>query len=366
MFCGQCGKRVMENMLFCPFCGSPIVIPDQDGNAPQHNGEAVPPKAADAPLEQENRQSEPEDVQSEDVQETPKTEATSPRSLFSDEPEIEQRAEDADPIEEFVPLSFDFDAPAEDAQPNSPEPERADAPEPPRDRPVIEDIPEEPAPKRRSRNSVGPKPQDRRPSGAYIPPKDVDMDDLFMDEPDAYDDDDYDLDDDYDSSFGGKSYQYVEEEEGGFFARHVRGIVALILLAVVIVVLLLWSLSNAGQTTLAQMNLAWKADVYSTLADQAYKAGSKLEAAQYYEKAFARESNNYEYAHSSMVAYYESGEIEKAAAMLKKCIAMRPNEVEPYQEMLVLYPDAASRPWEITEIVRDGYSRTGDERLNVG
>ena len=52
--------------------------------------------------------------------------------------------------------------------------------------------------------------------------------------------------------------------------------------------------------------------------------------------------------------------------MLKKCIAMRPNEVEPYQEMLVLYPDAASRPWEITEIVRDGYSRTGDERLNVG
>ena len=129
MFCGQCGKRVMENMLFCPFCGSPIVIPDQDGNAPQHNGEAVPPKAADAPLEPENRQAEPEDAPSEDVQETPKTEATSPRSLFSDEPEIEQRAEDADPIEEFVPLSFDFDAPAEDAQPNSPEPERTDAPE---------------------------------------------------------------------------------------------------------------------------------------------------------------------------------------------------------------------------------------------
>ena len=30
MFCGQCGKKVMENMLFCPFCGEPIVIPDQD------------------------------------------------------------------------------------------------------------------------------------------------------------------------------------------------------------------------------------------------------------------------------------------------------------------------------------------------
>ena len=30
MYCSQCGKKVQENMLFCPFCGSPIVIPDQD------------------------------------------------------------------------------------------------------------------------------------------------------------------------------------------------------------------------------------------------------------------------------------------------------------------------------------------------
>ena len=33
MYCGQCGKKVMENMLFCPFCGAPIVIPDQDAPA---------------------------------------------------------------------------------------------------------------------------------------------------------------------------------------------------------------------------------------------------------------------------------------------------------------------------------------------
>ena len=30
MFCSQCGKKVTENMLFCPFCGKPIVIPDQE------------------------------------------------------------------------------------------------------------------------------------------------------------------------------------------------------------------------------------------------------------------------------------------------------------------------------------------------
>ena len=29
MFCSQCGKKVLEMMLFCPFCGSPIVVPEQ-------------------------------------------------------------------------------------------------------------------------------------------------------------------------------------------------------------------------------------------------------------------------------------------------------------------------------------------------
>ena len=33
MFCSQCGKRVLESMLFCPFCGAPIVIPEQSDGA---------------------------------------------------------------------------------------------------------------------------------------------------------------------------------------------------------------------------------------------------------------------------------------------------------------------------------------------
>ncbi len=391
MFCGQCGKRVMENMLFCPFCGSPIVIPDQNEDMPAAAPEAqaampdgvidaaptepayISPETADAPMEPAYIPPETADAPPEISFDRQKTEDERPHSLFSDEFTAADQKSDVDPADTFVPLSFDFDAPAEQSEPR-PEPKRAepeieDIPEETiavrRSKPVIEDIPEEKPPMRRAANTVAPqKQQERSPNRTYIPPKDVNVDDLFMDEPDAYDDE-YDLGEDYDSGFGGRSYKFVEEEEGSFFSRHVRGIVALILLAMVIVVLALWSFSNSGQTTLARMNLAWKASVYSSLADQAYKSGSKLEAAQFYEKAFARDQENYEYAHSSMVAYYESGEIERAAAMLKKCIAMRPNDVEPYQEMLVLYPDAASRPWEITEIVRDGYSRTGDERLNA-
>lgn len=380
MFCGQCGKRVMENMLFCPFCGSPIVIPDQGGEAPaaaEDVREVAP--AGTAGGGQETAGPERAKERETPAEIPPEAENRRPFSLFSD---ADLPEEASVPAEEFEPLSFDFDAPA--GAPAEPEP----VPEPPK-REIVDipeeipqprrTVPEQDAPPRRTAPEIEPRPE--RASGrAYIPPRDVDVENLFMDAPerqkrgggygerDAYDDDDYDFDpeDDYDSGYGGKSYRFVEEEEGSFFSRHVRGIVALILLAVAAVVLTLWSFSNAGQTTLARMNLAWKAPVYSSLADEAYKKGSKLEAAQYYEKAFARKPDNYEYAHSSMVAYYESGEIEKAAAMLKKCIAMHPNDVEPYREMLVLYPDAASRPWEITEIVRDGYSRTGDERLNVG
>ncbi|MER2144035.1 MAG: zinc-ribbon domain-containing protein, partial [Eubacteriales bacterium] len=34
MYCSHCGKKVGEDMLFCPFCGKPIVIPEQD-DAPE-------------------------------------------------------------------------------------------------------------------------------------------------------------------------------------------------------------------------------------------------------------------------------------------------------------------------------------------
>ena len=34
MFCSRCGKKVLEYMLFCPFCGTEIVIPEQDEAAP--------------------------------------------------------------------------------------------------------------------------------------------------------------------------------------------------------------------------------------------------------------------------------------------------------------------------------------------
>jgi hypothetical protein len=217
------------------------------------------------------------------------------------------------------------------------------------------------------RASDGPKRVNAAPMREFNP------DDIFMDEvhhEDAYDDeydDAYDrteLDDDDDDFID--DFEFEEKEHGGFFQRHIRGIVGLLLFLLLLVICAVWAFSPKGQLVLAKMNLAWTPQVYADLGYAAYQQDSDKLAARYYEKALARDESNYEYAHSAMVAYYDAGETESAAAMLKKCIEMDPDNPEPYQEMLILYPDDESRPWEITELIRLGYQRTGHEALKLG
>ena len=362
MYCGQCGKKVMENMLFCPFCGSPIVIPDQ--------GE----KQADIPAPRENRMEQDASGAAQPEQKRPVSlfdDLDSSESLSDTEPEHKSEPEP----EPFVPLRFDFDKAAEDEAPQEQEsvvkvkPEFIGEEE--RDDRAPETRPSRRgAPELRRTESV-----QRRAANTYIPVKEIDPEDMFMDgiddenDYDDYDGDDYDLD--APSSRRNRDeesddFDFEEPEYGSFFQRHIRGIVGLILLLIVLVVCLVWAVSPKGQLALAPVNLAWKAQPYADLGYDAYQQDSDLLAARYYEKALSRDETNYEYAHSAMVAYYEANEIESAAAMLKKCIDLAPDNPEPYQEMLILYPDAATRPWEISELVRLGYQRTGNEALNIG
>jgi hypothetical protein len=51
--------------------------------------------------------------------------------------------------------------------------------------------------------------------------------------------------------------------------------------------------------------------------------------------------------------------------MLKKCVEINPTLLEPCIYLLKLYPDAAQRPWDITQLLQQGYQQTGDSRLNV-
>ena len=341
MYCGQCGKKVMDNMLFCPFCGAPIVIPDQDEPA------SGTPKAAEKPAAlRPDPGANPAET---------RPEPAAPVSLFEDadrpvKPSVPKQV----PVEEFEPLRFDFDAPDQDGEP-APEldPEAEPAP-------VVEDVPEPP-----KRRSAPPRPENHRSRSVntYIPVKEMDLDDIFMDGGDE--DGEYDLDGSYDDSYGGyeDSFDYEEPESGSFFQRHIRGIVALILMLILLVVCAAWGISPRGQRVLAQVNLAWSAEAYADLAYEAYQKDSDLLAARYYEKALNRDPENYEYAHSAMVAYYEADKLEDAAAMLKKCVDLDPDNPEPYEELLILYPDAETRPWDISELIRMGYQRTGAQTL---
>ena len=290
-------------------------------------------------------------------------EPSRPVSLFDDLPPA---GEPARAPESFVPLQFDFDA-KEDSAGVEPKaapveivPAEAEA------RGAREDA--EPRPSRRPAPQEFHRPESARKRAAqtFIPVKDIDLDDMFMDGADDPDDlDEYDLDDD--APVRGRysdAFDFEEPEHGGFLQRHIRGVVGVVLLLVLLAICAIWAFSSKGQLALARANLAWTAQPYADLGYEAYRQDSDLLAARYYEKALARDETNYEYAHSAMVAYYEAEEIESAAAMLKKCIAMNPDSAEPYQEMLILYPDPETRPWEVKELIRQGYERTGNAALN--
>jgi len=367
MYCGQCGKKVMDNMLFCPFCGSPIVIPDQD----------EPAKAAEAAKAIEARETLPQ----ESIEETwPETGV----SLFGEEgpaadvrPESNKEAE-----EEFVPLWFDFDAvqrevesqraekpaqPAADVESPKSEPMKAvDAAvteaEPPK--PARRVQPKEATRPERRRAPAANIPGGKRASNTYIPLKDLGPNELFMDEKSHEETDEYDRVRRV-PRYAETAYEFEEREDGGFIQRHMRGFVGLILFFVLLLVTGIWACTSGGQQTLARFGVAWDAGAYAELGYEAYQQNSDRLAARYYERALARDPDNYEYAHSAMVAYYEADDLDSATAMLKKCVQMDPDNPEPYRELLILYPDAASRPWEVTELIRSGYQRTGSETLKL-
>lgn len=194
----------------------------------------------------------------------------------------------------------------------------------------------------------------RRKASSYTPVREFNPDDIFMDG------DDYDEDEDDDD----EEYAYEEPEEGGFFIRHIRGVVGLSLFAIVLAIVAGWAFSGGGQRVLAQANLAWQPSVYEQLGYEAYQNGQYAVAAGYYEQALKRDGRNYSYAYSAAVASYMAGDTERAAEMGKRAVEIDASRVDGYQLLQRLYPDASARPWEIQSLIQQGYRLTGDASLN--
>ena len=188
---------------------------------------------------------------------------------------------------------------------------------------------------------------------------------MFMAGKTAAYDESYDAYDDAHEIDSEGTFDFDVDDESGFFMRHLRGLVSLALFGILILLFVIYAFSRSGQYMLARANLAWTTEAYSQLGYQSYQDGDYSEAGLYYERALQRDPNNYSFASSAAMAYYEAGNTEKSAAMLKRCIEITPTLLEPYIYLLRLYPDASQRPWDVTQLLKQGYQRTGDTRLNV-
>ena len=467
MFCSQCGKKVTENMLFCPFCGKPIVIPDQEpeeagssaapgreaegarvgeaaaraegdgettqildaprqveeaaarsersarAEAPVRSGEGAKDGAEllrrggeaaahtgsgdganpilDMSLQAEKAAAHSGRLAREAAEASPRSEGairagaeasgrsreeaqngaetlgdSSERRESPQQMEARRAETDAAPRrgaakslqidwekeERFRPLDLDdMDPEPVHEEPENPREELSEL--------LSHRLREEPvrlkgrAPDLSNvHNPDRPGASSRRKASSYAPVREFNPNDIFMDG------DDYDEDDD------DEEYAYEEPEEGGFFIRHIRGVVGLSLFVIVLAIVAGWAFSGGGQRVLAQANLAWQPSVYEQLGYDAYQNGQYAVAAGYYEQALKRDGRNYSYAYSAAVASYMAGDTERAAEMGKKAVEIDATRVDGYQLLQRLYPDAGTRPWEIQSLIQQGYRLTGDASLN--
>ncbi len=399
MYCSQCGKKVKDTMLFCPFCGEPIVIPEQD--------EPEAPAAPEVPVAPEEPAEAVDAVEPEEASDSAPTEAPEPvsepepavgpldrpgREMGEAEAELldwesSRKEYIADDIwsdrdrrapQPFTPLvqeeaaEADADWRAEIArkkEQDAPQKKAPDLSGEAHDLPRLDGV----APKLEADiegakpvSDVREKPRKGKGASTLVPPKAMDPNDIFMDGPGQREFDEFD---DFDAP-SGKDYApedfvFEDADEGSFFMRHVRGIVGLALFVILLLMFVIFAFSKSGQQSLARVNLAWSVEAYSQLGYQKYQAQQYDEAGLYYERALKRDPDNYSYASSAAMAYVESGNRDKAAEMLKECARINPQLLEPYIYLLNLYPDAADRPWDVTQLLKQGYERTGDVRLNV-
>ncbi len=329
MFCSQCGKKVNDNMLFCPFCGAALVLPEQDtdNSAPE---KVVPQEKKAVPSETvafvAKEDFEPLDLDALAIGSANKPEVNASKERTS------------------VPENDD-DSPFRRPQSDS-KTEEQPLREPVRLAGNVPDLKDVHTPFPSNKKSA-----QKRPS-TYVPPRRFDPDDIFLDGEESFEEEEEE-----------EEFTYEEPLEGGFFERHIRGMVGLMSFAVLLIVLLVWSLSDSGQRTLAGVNLAWRSETYAQIAYEAYESKNYARSAEYYLKALAREPESYNYAYYAGAMYLWNGDAQNAAEMAKRAVQIDDSREEAYQLLLQAYPDVSTRPWEIQQLLEQGYAKTGLESL---
>jgi len=371
MFCAQCGKKVKENMLFCPHCGKVLEFLEDEETAVQQTD--IQPQNDGAETARQGVNQQPSVVQYESRAQSAQqyssgqnqngeSRQNTQRPSFDEDAQysLYNSPEDA---QAFVPIDIDtevfYQAPEPEvsvfALEDEEEPEMA----------VVEISGQAPELNRETN------PLDTHGSETYLPRKyepdpeeDFEEGNFFMEEERpaprsrAYepeeDFEDYDEDDDF---------EYEEPQSGSFFYRHIRSLVGFSLFLMVVLIMSMWAVSPNGQNLLAHYSLAWKPSAYEQLAYEAYSAQHYKTAGDYYAKAYQRADDGYTYALYAAISYQNAGQADLAVQYVKHALAVRQDDVKPYQVLVSLYPDVATRPWDVNELVKQGYQVTGDPSL---
>ena len=418
MFCCRCGKRLDDDMQYCPFCGGKVIIPNQEeasdvdfkDDKPQTTEPSKLEKTI-VPIRRRNsagtnnrvvpiKKPAPSDII---VGETraPSKSTDKPRTIV---PLYDKFEEEDKPVLADSDVKYDtpvFKKP--ELHPDKPKTVEEKTPS-------VYDVEEEVS---EGSTIVADSYDDddftsnrfplgnfksRLFSGKHKSPSIEDLDDDVDQEdseikPDPYDleddsTDEYDFeegddsedefDDEYSSdrsktakhklwnseTVQGSSDAYDDREiESSFIFRHLRSIIGAFLFLLLLLVNALYFCSDSGQNTLAHIGLAWNAKAYSRLGLEAYNNEDYEGAGAYYKKALSHDPDNFQYATSVAMAYISANNRDASVEALTEAIRINPYALEPYLYLMNFYPDAETRPDSIQLLIEQGYSYTLDERL---
>ena len=393
MYCTKCGKKNADDRLFCGFCGSPLDAPEQapspeDAERRLYGRPEPAPavevmetgaeKAARAEAQSEaslSRRARRE-RQEEAARETAAREDEWPELDFElpiapraqARPAAEERARPCPEADEDISNAASLDEEYGEAADIPPEEDAPDGAEDPLARPLLREPVELRAkhPPRLSRQSAPVKPHaatGARRVNTVVPPRTPDPDDLFLEDEADAEDDIADFVDEYLSD-----YRYEERPGGNFFVRHIRGFVTLILLLVFALGIYFWLAFGSGQRLMGQLYISGNPATYVELGKEAETAGDYAEAGDYFLKALEvrgaeLDSSDRDTAVNAANAYIRAENAGRAAEALEYLIAIDPNDPAPYNTLKQLYPDAASRPQRVTQLLQQGAQNTGDASL---
>ena len=368
MNCTKCGKKNADNSLFCGFCGSPLNTPEQSTSEEDEERRLYGPPQEPKPQAVEAEEPVPRRAPRHAKKEPPRSEEASDSEEEADGPEkivIQPPIPPRPQFRDELPLDTDDGEYGEEVDIPLPEEAPDFADDGMMDDPLARPLLDKPVelrvkhPPQLTRTSTPVKP--RAATGArrvntVVPPRAPDPEDMFLE--DEAEDDLADFAREYLDD-----YRYEETERGNFFVRHIRGFVCLILLAIVTLIVGYWLLFGSGQRVLGQLYISGNPATYVELGGEADAAGNYEEAGAYYLRALELDPSDRTTAINAANAYIRAGNSGRAATALEYLIAIDPYDIAPYTTLKQLYPDPASRPQSVSQLLQQGYQNTGDASL---